>query len=256
MAKVTNPNSKGNSGFFWAVGVLLVIAAVVIGYIVMSGKDAKSDKIAENTVDVTMETSVDDNGVVTLKSASAKKDAPEVDLYEDFSCPHCAELAEGSDKAMKEAIENGELVVNIHTLNFLDLRGVDLEKFISDESVKLEGHSSKAASAMDIIARSGDAKAYWNMRAYLFENLQSVGSWDFDDFAEAAKGFGADDDVIKKIKNANVDAGNENGRANAKKLKDTTGSVSSPRVLKNGKDIDPPKDRPLTQWNFVEQVVK
>ena len=125
MAKVTNPNSKGNSGFFWAVGVLLVIAAVVIGYIVMSGKDAKSDKIAENAVDVTMETSVDDNGVVTLKSASAKKDAPEVDLYEDFSCPHCAELAEGSDKAMKEAIENGELVVNIHTLNFLDLRGVD-----------------------------------------------------------------------------------------------------------------------------------
>ena len=256
MAKVTNPNSKGNSGFFWAVGVLLVIAAVVIGYIVISGKDAKSDKIAENAVDVTMETSVDDNGIVTLKSAKTKESAPEVDLYEDFSCPHCAELAEGSDKAMKEAVEKGELVVNVHPMNFLDLRGVDLEKFMSDDSIKLEGHSSKSASVMDIIARSGDAKAYWNMRAYLFENQQSVGSWDFEDFADAAKGFGADGDVQKQIKDAGVEAGNEIGRANAKKLKETTGTVSSPRVIKDGKDINPPKGTPVSQWNFVPQVVK
>ncbi|MDO5033003.1 thioredoxin domain-containing protein [Corynebacterium sp.] len=250
-----NPNAKGNSGFLWGVGVLLVIIAVVIAYIVFTQKDAKSDKIAESAVDVTLTVSRGDDGVVTLKGENAKADVPEVDLYEDFSCPHCAELAEGSDEPMKQAVEKGELIVNVHPLNFLDLRGQDLDAYLADKSIKLDGHSSTSVSALDILAEAGDAQAYWNLRAYLFENQQTISTWDFEQFAEAAKGFGASDDSVKAISKATVDAGNDIGRANAKKLKEETGSVSSPRVIQDGKDLEKPEDVPVNEWNWVEQVL-
>ena len=42
MSKVTDPNAKGGNGFIWGVGVLLVIIAVVIGYIVWNGKQSST----------------------------------------------------------------------------------------------------------------------------------------------------------------------------------------------------------------------
>ena len=82
MSKVTDPNAKGGNGFIWGVGVLLVIIAVVIGYIVWNGK--QSDDGVED-VNMTMEFN---DGAITLKGESATDDTPKVDLYEDYSCPH------------------------------------------------------------------------------------------------------------------------------------------------------------------------
>ena len=48
MSKVTDPNDKGGNGFIWGVGVLLVIIAVVIGYIVWNGK--QSDDGVETSI--------------------------------------------------------------------------------------------------------------------------------------------------------------------------------------------------------------
>ena len=84
------------------------------------------------------------DGAITLKSESAKKGTPEVDLYEDFACPHCAELAEATDGDMQKAIEDGKLIVHVRTLNFLD--GKDIEN--------QEGYSTKAAAAMSELAKS------------------------------------------------------------------------------------------------------
>ena len=234
MSKVTDPNAKGGNGFIWGVGVLLVIIAVVIGYIVWNGKQSSTDSVGDlEAQDVNMSMEYND-GAITLKSDSAKKDTPEVDLYEDFSCPHCAELAQATDGDMKKAIEDGKLIVHVRTLNFLD--GKDIEN--------QEGYSTKAAAAMSELSKSGDVKTYWNLRDYMLQNQQTVASsWEIADIAEAAKKLGAEDDVVESMKDVDIKQGNKVAKTNYDKLDKETGSVSSPRIVQNGKDVPTEKDQ-------------
>ncbi|MCZ9300714.1 thioredoxin domain-containing protein [Corynebacterium marquesiae] len=228
MSKVTDPNAKGGNGFIWGVGVLLVIIAVVIGYIVWNGK--QSDDGIED-VNMTMEYT---DGAITLKGENATDDTPEVDLYEDYSCPHCAELAQATDGKMKQAIEDGKLIVHVRTLNFLD--GEDIEN--------QEGYSTKAAAAMSELAKSGDVKTYWNLRDFLMQNQQSVANkWETGDIADQAKELGAEDDVVESIKNVDIKQGNKVAKTNYDKLDKETGSVSSPRIIKDGKDVPSEADQ-------------
>lgn len=241
MSKVSDPNAKSGNGFIWGVGVLLVIIAVVIGYIVWNGKQADEIEVQ----DVNMSMDFKDNAI-TLKSDAANDDTPEVDLYEDFSCPHCADLAKSTDEEMKQAIEDGKLVVHVRTLNFLD--GKDVEN--------QDGYSTKAAAAMSELAKSGDVKTYWNLRDYMMQNQQSVvPQWGIEDIADQAKELGAESDVVDSIKNVDIKQGNKMAKANYDNLNKETGSVSSPRVVQNGKDI-PDKDSGQSLNDWVDVATK
>lgn len=235
MSKVSDPNAKSGNGFIWGVGVLLVIIAVVIGYIVWNGKQANEIEVQ----DVNMSMDYKDNAI-TLKSDAADDDTPEVDLYEDFSCPHCADLAENTDEDMKQAIEDGKLIVHVRTLNFLDGEDVENE----------DGYSTKAVAAMSELAKSGDVKTYWNLRDYMMKNQQSIATkWDIEDIADQAKELGAEDDVVDSIKNVDIKQGNKVAKANYDKLNKATGSVSSPRIVQDGKDIpDRESGQSLNDW--------
>ena len=235
MSKVSDPNAKSGNGFIWGVGVLLVVIAVVIGYIVWNGKRANEIEVQE----VNMSMDYKDNAV-TLKSDAADDDTPEVDLYEDFSCSHCADLAISTDADMKQAIEDGKLVVHVRTLNFLDGRDIENE----------DGYSTKAAAAMSELAKSGDVKTYWNLRDYMMQNQQSVATqWDIEDIAEQAKELGAEDDVVDSLRIVDFKQGNKVAKANYDKLNKATGSVSSPRIIQNGKDIpDRESGKTLNDW--------
>ena len=225
--KVSNPNAKGGSGFIWAIVAVIVIAAIVIGYIVMSGQGKKTEHLADREqVDVAFTSDFSDNAV-TLKADNTKADAAEVDLYEDFSCSYCSQLAQNTDTDMQAAVEAGDLVVNVRTLNFLDRGSID-------------GHSTRAAAAVLAVAEAGETDVYWNYRAAIYNK------WSNDDFANAAKQLGASDAVVEKIRSGeNVEAANTLATANADKLDKETGSVSSPRVIQNGKDVDSPD---INQW--------
>lgn len=234
--KVSNPNAKGGSGFIWAVVAVIAIAAVVIGYIVLSGQGKKTEHLADReTIDVAFTSDFSDNAV-TLKADNAKPDAAEVDLYEDFSCSYCAMLAENTDADMQAAIEAGDVVVNVRTLNFLDRGNID-------------GHSTRAAAAVLAIAEAGETDVYWNYRAALMEEQEDIyNKWSNDDFANAAKHVGASDAVVDKIRSGeNVDAANSLATANADKLNEETGSVSSPRVIRDGEDVVGEKGD-INQW--------
>lgn len=226
--KIKSPNEKSN-GFLWALLAVLLVAVVVVGYIFMSNKGAKIDKVTEGIekTDVNFKISVKDNAV-ELRSDKATDSTPRVDLYEDFSCPHCAELAVATDADMLKAVDNGELIVDIRTLHFLD-RGNN------------DGHSTRAGDAILKVAAQGDAKAYWTYRDVLMKKQADIyGKWSMQDFADAARKVGANEDTAKKIAESPADHADavKVFESNADKLKNDTGKVSSPRIIKNGKDIE------------------
>ncbi|APT91992.1 hypothetical protein CPHO_02725 [Corynebacterium phocae] len=238
--KVSDPNSKSNSGFIWALVVLLAIVAAVIGYIVWNGQNAKTEHLAEREVEqvaMTMEYDPEDPAVV-LSSDKADKDTKTFDLYEDASCPHCSELAEATDADMKTAIEAGEINVAIHPLSFLD--GKDFEN--------QDGHSTKAVAALLAAAQAGDATTYWNLRKVIFEQQQDIyNKWTMSDFANAAKELGADSKTVKAIEDADLKEAGKAAGANAAKLEKETGKLSSPRVIFEGKDLNS-ETEPITDW--------
>nr|WP_232959323.1 thioredoxin domain-containing protein [Corynebacterium marambiense] len=235
------------------MAAVLVVAAIVIGYIITSSDGEKSATSATSTTGTdAVETeaveikpgdteAVDFNvkqhdGYITLSADSANGDTPVVDLYEDYSCPHCSELAEATDDEMKEAVTAGKLVVNIHPLDFV--AGGD------------EGHSTMAGTAAMIVADSGDAKLYWNYRKALLENQRKIfDKWNYVTFADAATRLGADEELAGTIRAGEGHAEFQKiASANAEKLKEQTGTVSSPRIVRDGKDVD------LKNW--VDTVTK
>ena len=137
---------------------------------------------------------------------------------------------------VQAAIEAGDVVVNVRTLNFLDRGNID-------------GHSTRAAAAVLAVAEAGETDVYWNYRAVLMEEQEDIyNKWSNDDFANAAKHVGASDAVVDKIRSGeNVDAANSLATANADKLNEETGSVSSPRVIRDGEDVVGEKGD-INQW--------
>lgn len=232
--RVTDPNAKGGSAFIWAIVAVIVVAAVVIGYIVLTGQGKKTEHLADRSnIDVAFESDLSDSAV-TIAAANPAPDAPEVDLYEDYSCPYCATLAGNTDEQMQEAVEAGELIVNIRTLNFLDRGNID-------------GHSTRAAAAVLAVAEAGETDVYWNFRTVLMEDQEDIyNKWSNDDFADAAQALGASDGVVETIRSGDfISEATTLTTANADKLEAETGSVSSPRVTQDGKDVEV---EDINQW--------
>lgn len=237
--KVKNPNQK-SSGFIWAVLIIVVLAAVLIGYLVVNGNKSKED-IATDRVNeaVAFETTYEDNGII-LKAANAKADAKSVELYEDFSCPHCADLAVQTDADMKTALENGDITVTIRSLNFLDREAI--------------GNSTMAGTAAYAVAKNESPEVYWNFRKLLMEDQEKIytSNWEDADFANAAKSVGASEETVKTITNGTLtEEYIELATKNSDKLEKETGSVSSPRVIIDGTEI---KGADIFDW--VNQATK
>lgn len=221
--KVTDPNKKSGAGFLWGIVALLVIVAVVIIYIVVNGQRSRGAEIE----DVAFNVSFEDNAVV-LASDNATADTPEVDLYEDFSCSHCSDLSVATGEDMKNAVEAGDLIVNIRQLNFLD----------GQDPTTNEGHSTTTVAAVTPLAEAGEAKAWWNVHKTLMADQQKVyNNWSAEDVANAAADAGASSEVVDEIKNSEISTGQEIATANYNLLEEQTGSVSSPRVIIDGEDI-------------------
>lgn len=97
------------------IAAVIAVALVIVGGIAwlmtdpFGGLDAKGPKgsIAEG------------NGVVAYPG-KATKDAPVVDVYEDFQCPYCGEMERANGKSMAKMAADGDIKLVIHTMSFLD----------------------------------------------------------------------------------------------------------------------------------------
>nr|WP_227659130.1 MULTISPECIES: thioredoxin domain-containing protein [unclassified Corynebacterium] len=176
-----------------------------------------------------------DGAAITLKGQGADDATPVADLYEDFSCPHCATLAAADRQSMREAVDNGDLVVKIHPLVFMDNHNHDKE--MSDE--EKDGNSHRGLAAALAAAASEQQGLYWNLRNHIFENQTEIYSttWDNEKYAEAAKELGAPEKTVEAIREGSyTDKADEVGAKNAADLEKTEDGVSSPRLFINGEE--------------------
>lgn len=225
---VSDPNAKGGSNFLWVIVALLVVAALVIGLIVWQSQGQRTSHLAEReNTPVNFELSYDsDTHAITASSADAADEATEVDLFEDFSCNFCAQLHQNTDEQMVDAVQNGDMVVHIRPMHFLDNGN--------------EGHSTLSIAATLALADHGDAEAYWNLREVLMEDQDGVyNQWSADDMADAAAALGASDEAVDAIRNNEyMEQAKEWGQANAEYMADNTGGeVATPRVFVEGEDL-------------------
>lgn len=224
--KVENPNKKGNTAFIWAVLAVLAIALVVIGLIVFNGRENRSAAIKEGMIDVEGINVAwnEDEDIIHLTGSNA--DAKTAELFEDFSCTHCADLHIASDEAMIEKLKAGEINVDLRPMTALD-KGE-------------EGHSTKALAAELALFAHGDLAQAFSLRDYLFQNQQSAyNKYDNDGFADMASDYEASKEAVQDIRDGKyLETAKRMGANNMKYQEDKTGEAWTPRVLVDGKDIE------------------
>lgn len=236
--KVTNPNQKSNAGFLWAIVAVLLIGAVIVGYIVISGRGNQAEELAQYQEDVNFELEYADSNI----TLSSSPDAEEATLYEDFSCTYCAQLAADTDEQMMDEVEAGNLTVHVSPLVFMDNGS--------------EGHSTHALAASLALADAGETNAYLSLRAMMMGEQQNIfNQWDNEDFANAAQTYGASEESVTAIANGDyIQEATALGEANAETLQQQTGSVSTPRILQDGEEL-PLQQEGLANADWIDYVL-
>lgn len=226
---VINPNEKSHA-FVWAMLVLILIVAAVIGYVVYTNanKEDSNEVVAGwEKVSTSINTDIEGDAIV-LTSDNTTDDSTKVELYEDYSCPACAQLAVATDADMLKAVEDGDIVVYIRDLNFKD-------------EGQNDGNSNRVGAASYAIAENESAEVYWNFHAMAMEHQDTIySSWDLEDLANAARDLGAKDETVEAIKNFDYqDTFLEVADNNTELLRSKINGVSSPNVFINGEHVDP-----------------
>lgn len=90
----------------------IAIIALVVAVVVQEGKSA------ENAA--TPPQAAADGSGITMYPGKAKPNVPVVQIFEDPQCPFCSMLEKAIGPMLKKHAENGDIVLQLHTLNFLD----------------------------------------------------------------------------------------------------------------------------------------
>ncbi|MDK8364997.1 DsbA family protein [Corynebacterium sp. UMB10119B.1] len=225
--KVKNPNEKNGAGFIWAIVAVIAIAALVIGLIFVNGKKGREAAMAENMIDtsgITVSWNEDDHFI--RLAAEGVDDAPMAELYEDFSCPHCADLAVATDEQMFEKLREGKIEVELRPMVTLD--GLT------------NGHSTMGLAAELALVANDEPAAMMNLRDHLMVNQRDVYSKvTDDDLADLARDYGASDKAVQDIRDKTYyDAARAMSNGNLKLQQERGGEAGTPRVMVDGKDVE------------------
>lgn len=158
------------------VGVLALVGAVVAFIVIQNqnrvfepGATAKGSITLSGTDNIPL---LVDGTAVSL----GEKDAPvTIDLYEDYSCPHCADYAAEVGQTLLSLVAKGDAVVNYHPIRIVSNYGV------------------AAGSAATCVA-ANDSQKWPDFHDALFANhSQQSDGWSAKDFASFAKAQGITD---------------------------------------------------------------
>ncbi len=196
------------------VGILILVAAVVGGILVANNNKAPAiPPSADGTITVSgtagIPLTVGDTAVTV-----GKADAPvTLDIYEDYSCPHCADYEATVGPTILQLIASGDVVVSYHPIQIVTAYG------------------TAAGSAAACVAEK-DAQNWPDFHSALFANHTTASDgWGASDFAAFAGSLGiTDTDTLSCISDASyVDWIGSNTDAAR-----TDGVSSTPSLFING----------------------
>lgn len=243
--KIKNPNEKGN-GFVVGLIALLAVVALVIGGVIYIGRSQPIGGLPDEDVNF----SVALDGDVIRLSKDGAAGAKRATIFEDFSCHYCAQMSEeGHDDELK-ALNEGKLVAEYRTLNFLDAR----------EKEQRDGHSTRVYAVARKIAETGDARAFWNFRTMMMADQQNSITWSNDELADRLDQLGVAGNIVDEVRSG-IDTTEAKASANANDddLTKRLGKVSSPHVFVDDKDIlaeIPGEEEKYTLGDWVELALR
>ncbi|UNX55286.1 DsbA family protein [Georgenia sp. TF02-10] len=134
--------------------VLIVLVAVAVWAIVGQGNRSAIEQV-EN---VPANTSVEDGGVSfgsDLAAGSTNEGAPVLDVYLDYTCPHCADFEEINSADLRDVAGSGDATVVFHPVAILDNTG------------DYSGFSGRAVQASAVVADQAP-EAYLDFQQAMF----------------------------------------------------------------------------------------
>ena len=160
------------------VGILVIVGAVVGGvFLSESSRMPAAPPSADGTISL-LGTSGVPLSVGKTAVTVGKADAPvKIDLYEDYSCPHCADYEVAVGPTLLTLAAQGEAVVSFHPIRIVTAYG------------------TAAGSAAACVATK-DAQKWPDFHAALFANhSQATDGWGSTEFADYARSQGITDDA-------------------------------------------------------------
>ncbi|MPV38455.1 DsbA family protein [Georgenia subflava] len=146
------------------VGVIALVVVVGIALYAIISQGTRS--AIESVDNVPANSSVDDGGIPLgseLVAGTSNDGAPVLDVYLDFSCPHCGTFEEVNAEDINEVVSAGEATVVYHPVAILDRTG------------NWSGFSGRAAQAAAVVADQAP-EAYNDFQSALFELIANATS--------------------------------------------------------------------------------
>lgn len=165
------------------VVVFVVIVALAIYSIVASSSSKPPlDDVGDAPSGVT------ESGAIPVGADGAgtvNEGAPELDIYVDYLCPHCATFEEINGEDIVDLVAAGELTALVHPVSYMD------------RSSDYTGFSTRGAQATAVVAEKAPEQLL-DFNLALFEAQGPGGGVELSDeqIAEAGRSIGLDDDVV------------------------------------------------------------
>lgn len=140
--KLAAASPKGtNPVIIGAVLAAVLIVGVVIA--IMIGSNGTSSGSAGSVAPVGVVGG--EGGGIVANAATAKANAPTMDIYEDFQCPACGDLEKRMGAEVTRLAQAGEIKLVLHTLSFLD------NNLKNDSSARAANAAACAADAGKVL---------------------------------------------------------------------------------------------------------
>lgn len=118
-APKTGPNRAVVAAVIAVIVIVGVVAAILIGNKAKSGSVADQVSGSVTSAQPAGVTGGTGGGIVA-NAATAKSNAPTLDLYEDFQCPACGDLEKRMGAEITSMAQAGDIKLVVHMMSFLD----------------------------------------------------------------------------------------------------------------------------------------
>jgi len=218
IATVT-PKAGPNPVVIGAVIAAVVVVAVVVAIVIGNSKSEAGS--AGNTTPIGVVGG--SGGGVLVNAATAKANAPTLDLFEDFQCPSCGRLEKSIGAQIASMAKAGEMKLVVHVLSFLDGN-------LKNDS------STRSANAAACAADAGKFLEY-HAAVFAGQPAQEGAGYTDAQLTEFAKTAGIDGPALSTWQKCTTSGQHAKYVTEVQTAAEKAGVFGTPTVRLNGKDV-------------------